>query len=84
MRNRLPTRFPEELEMEIDRDQVKVRYDNIQKQSVYYQLSVAYHFVKAHEKTYIWQPVTFYFEIRNGKWELIGDRWVREWELEFE
>ncbi|MBN1596635.1 hypothetical protein JW933_11975 [candidate division FCPU426 bacterium] len=81
---RIPTRFPEELAMEIDKKNAEVRYDNKQKTEAYYRFLVCYHFVDAHKKTYRWQPVTFYFEMRNGVWTMVGDLWIKESEMIFE
>ncbi|MCK5243525.1 hypothetical protein KAR34_13840 [bacterium] len=84
MRLRLPTRFPEELTMDANQAEAEVKYDNKEKNSAYYRMLVCYHFVDAHKKTYFWQPVTFFFEIRNGAWTMIGDRWIRKSEIIFE
>lgn len=84
LRFRLPTRFPEELLLDINKQEAEVIYETDEKTSASFRLLIAYHFADAHKKTYIWQPVTFFFEIRNGEWVLIGDRWLREGELIFE
>ncbi|MCD4812159.1 hypothetical protein K8S19_00480 [bacterium] len=84
MRLRLPTRFPEELLLDISKQEAEVKYENDEKTSVSFRMLITYHFGDAHKKTYYWQPVTFFFEIRNGEWVLIGDRWLRESELVFE
>ncbi len=84
LRNRVPTRFPEELTMEVDKQSAEVKYDNEDKSSAYYSLLVSYHFEDDHQKTFRWYPVTFFFEIRSQAWTLIGDRWVRESEIIFE
>jgi len=84
MRRRIPTRFPEELTMDINKQDAEVKYDNKEKTSAYYRLLISYHFIDANKKTYFWQPVTFYFEVRDGVWTLIGDHWIRESELELE
>ncbi|MCK5219265.1 hypothetical protein KAR10_07080 [bacterium] len=84
LRKRLPSRFPEELFLATKQKDAEAKYDNSQRTSAHYQIFIAYHFLDAPERTYLWNPVTFYFELRHGHWELAGDRWVTEWEVEFE
>jgi hypothetical protein len=84
LRNRLPTRFPEELTMDINKAEAEVRYEGKGKTSAFYRMLVSYHFTDAHKKTYFWQPVTFFFEVRNGTWTMIGDKWIRASEMIFE
>lgn len=84
LRKRLPSRFPEELFLAIKTKDGEAKYDNPQRTSVHYQIFIAYHFLDTAEHAYSWNPVTFYFELRLGQWELVGDRWLTEWEVEFE
>lgn len=84
LRKRLPSRFPEELSIATRKKDAEAKYDNPERTSAHYQIFIAYHFLDIAEHDYIWNPVTFYFELRHGQWELVGDRWVTEWEVDFE
>jgi hypothetical protein len=84
MKRRVPTRFPEELIMDVDRDNPEVRYNDDTKTTAYYRFIIAYHFKETHKKLYPWTSVTFFFELRKGKWVLTGERWPRESEVVFE
>ena len=84
MRKRLPSRFPEELILDKDLTKAEVKFENNSLKNVYYYLLVAYHFKHDHEATYRWKPVTIYFEQREQEWVYIGEKWLNEWDLEFE
>jgi hypothetical protein len=84
LRKRIPARFPEELLMEIDRETPEIRFSNDEKNEAYYRFSIAYHYKETNKKIFAWTSVQFFFEQRNGKWLLAGDRWPREWEVMFE
>jgi hypothetical protein len=84
LRRRVPSRFPEELFMEVDRDKPEIRYTSDEKSEAYYRFAIAYHYKEANKKLFVWNSVQFFFELRSGKWVLTGDRWPREWEVLFE
>lgn len=84
MKRRLPSRFPEELLMETDETKVEVNYDNKKHTAAHYEMQIAYHLKEIRKESYIWQPVTFYFELRQGKWVMVGDKWIRDSDLVFE
>ncbi len=84
MKKRTPFRFPEELMMKVDREKPEIHYVTDEKVSATYRFSIAYHFKETHEKLYPWTTVTFFFELRGGKWIMVGERWPREAEVVFE
>lgn len=84
MKRRVPTRFPEELLMAVDKKNPEIRFLNPEQTSASYRFTMAYHFKDTNRKLYPWASVIFYFEMRNGKWVITGDRWVSEWEISFE
>ena len=84
LRKRLPSRFPEELSLATQNKGAEAKYDNPERTCAHYQIFIAYHFLDGAEQDYIWNPVTFYFELRLGQWELVGDQWLTEWEVDFE
>lgn len=84
LRKRLPSRFSEELSLATRTKDAEAKYDNPQRTSAHYQIFVAYHFLDTPEHACLWNPVTYYFELRRGKWVLIGDLWVTEWQVDFE
>lgn len=84
LRNRLPTRFPEELVMEVDKQKADLKYDNRKKQTAAFSVQISYHFEDDHPKTIRWYPVTFFFQKQDDKWYLLGDTWIKESELIFE
>ncbi|MEW6517480.1 MAG: hypothetical protein AB1439_11340 [candidate division FCPU426 bacterium] len=81
LRNRLPTRFPEELIMEVDKQKTEAKYDNRKKNTATFAIIISYHFDDDHPKAIRWYPGTFYFEKRNEEWRLVGDNWIKESEL---
>ncbi len=84
MKHRLPSRFPEELLMETDETKVDIKYENKKHTAAHYELQITYHLDDAVKETYVWQPVTFYFELRQGQWVMVGDKWIRPTALVFE
>jgi hypothetical protein len=84
LRNRLPTRFPDELIMEVDKQKSEVKYENRKKTSASFHILVSYHFEDDHPKTLHWYPATFFFQKQNEKWYLVGDSWIKESEIVFE
>jgi hypothetical protein len=84
LKQRVPSRFPEELLMEVDREKPEIRYTSDEKTEAYYRFTIAYHYKETNKKVFTWSSVQFFFGFKNGKWSLIGDRWPREWEVVFE
>jgi hypothetical protein len=84
LRHRVPSRFPEELLLDTDREKAEIRFLNDEKTEAYYRCSIAYHYKETNKKIFSWMSAQFFFELRNGKWFLSGDRWPREWEVVFE
>jgi hypothetical protein len=84
MHRRLLTRFPEELQMEVDKNNRDIKWDGKGKVLAYYRFSIAYHFKEEARENYSWKPVTFFFRMEAGKWVMMGERWMREDEVLFE
>jgi len=81
---RMPSYFPEELLIAMDTRKAEVKYSNPQKTQASYHMLVAYHFKETPKSAYIWMSAAFFFEAKEGKWQLTADKWPREWEVNFE
>jgi len=84
LRNRLPSRFPEELVMEVDKQKADRKYDSRKKNPASFNVQISYHFEDDHPKAIRWYPVVFFFQKQEDTWYLIGDNWLKESELIFE
>lgn len=84
MKRRVPGRFPEELSMDIDKAKGELKFMNREKTKAMYTLLIAYHYRNTHRRTFNWEPVTFYFKKSGQHWVLTGDKWLTEWEVNFE
>jgi len=84
LKQRMPSRFPEELRLDVNKAQIDVQYTNREKTAVTYSIPVAYHFPELPVNAYTWELGTFFFEKQQGKWVLIGDKWLNEWDIHFE
>ncbi len=84
LKRRSPNRFPEELLLAVDDKKADVKYLTQDRKAVSYHLLVAYHFRETPVKTYVWHPVSMNFERRPEGWDLTGDKWMAEWDVNFE
>jgi hypothetical protein len=84
LKKRAPNRFPDELAIATNEAKADVEYTNSEKTAAAFGMQIAYHFPEMPRKAYLWQPVTFFFEFRQGKWVLTGDKWPNDWDLNFE
>jgi len=84
LRKRIPSCFPEQLLLEVDKSKPDVKYEDKAKTYISYRVNVSYHLEELPKELWNWQSVTFFFRPKDGQWGLYGERWPREDEIEFE